>query len=385
MHVQLTIPRLSNSYKLYVYCSKNPEDINTISKVKAIQPTIIIDEAVATSQLVNGRDCYVVQDSPNYTQPGVTYNGPMLNLIPTLEYESSIDIVKINDYTYVNKLVLTPLPLNFKGTMVYYSVIGVDEVNNLITHLSKVNGILMESPFLDDGMRHIYACDNHTATDADVWKYVGACSFDETIELGDISNQATFNKYGIPFVEQVPIFEGKDVNVVTKSLAINNHIVLEIPNPWKKGDPTFNLRKLKSYKIQTVLNSQCSEFSEPTFQSRLPVPIEKMVVLCMRDAENPNSPIPIPYALAVENAAFDICEIIRKDGIYYNAAEHRKLSLNPYNISVTEKTAVFSESSTQDCIKLQFEATPAHTYKFTIYLFDIYGKVSEPAYFFIQV
>lgn len=384
MYAQLTIPRLSNTYKLYVYCSKNPEDINTISKVKAIQPTIVIDEALAVSQLVNGRDCYVIADSPDFPQDGVTYNGPMLNLLPTIEYETSVEVVRINDYTYANKLVLTPLPLNFHGTMVYYSAIGIDEANNLITHLSKVNGVLMETALLEDGVKHIYSCEDYTDTNDDVWNYVGACSFEDVIEIGDVSNAAMFDKYGMPFVEQVPTFKKEDVKVVTKSLANNNHIVLEIPNVWQKNNPKYNMRKLKSYKIQTVVNSQYSDFSEPTFQSTMPVSIEKMLILRMEDAENPNSPIPLPYSLVIGDGVFDIFEVIRKEGIYYNRVEHRALGLNKPVIPEGEHVAVFSEVSSQSSIKLQVEAYPAHSYKFTIYLFDVYGNVSEPVFFLVE-
>ena len=42
--------------------------------------------------------------------------------------------------THINQLVLNELPIKYNGTMLYYSIIGVDEANGLITHLSKVNG-----------------------------------------------------------------------------------------------------------------------------------------------------------------------------------------------------------------------------------------------------
>ena len=46
MFCRITIPRMSTHYKLYIYSSKSANDINTISKVRVIQPTYVIDEAI---------------------------------------------------------------------------------------------------------------------------------------------------------------------------------------------------------------------------------------------------------------------------------------------------------------------------------------------------
>lgn len=466
MYAQLTIPKLSNTYKLYVYCSKNPESINTIAKVRTLQPTLIIDEAVASTKTVNGVESYVIPDKPDVSLPGITWFGPKLTIIPTTEYETGIDVLKVNDYTYMNVLTMKELVTPTYGVMLYYSVIGVDETQVVngghpITHLSKVAGILMKAPFKDNGTRHIYSCDNSTDSTSDVWKYIGACSWDEEIRLGDISDMGAYNRYGCPFVTTVPIFKNEDIKVSVKPLASNNFVVMEIPNPWRQNNEKYNYRKLKSFKVQNVADEQYSDFSAPTFQSLLPVSIEKMVILEMKDAENPGSPIPIPYAAASENENFHVYEVVRKDGIYYNVLEHKKLGFNKFNIPIEEtrfpKTVlvddkpvvlpdvpaevipliptlggglivgepeptppgtvpdtpalgvpapttpviptdvpastirrvekvigVFSEGSVQDTIRIQLEAYPAHTYKYTIYLYDIYGNVSQPAFLFVE-
>ena len=72
---KLMIPKMSNTYKLYVYRAKNAESINTIEKVKTYKPVFIIDESVAETTDINGKDCYVIYDRPDFTAPGVTYNG----------------------------------------------------------------------------------------------------------------------------------------------------------------------------------------------------------------------------------------------------------------------------------------------------------------------
>lgn len=378
---KLTIPKMSNTYKLYVYSSKSAEDINTIAKVKTMMPTIIIDESTAETYMVNGKDCYVVYDKPNESQPGVTYNGPIPNLVPVTEYETKIGIVKINDYTYVNKVVFDELPLRYNGTMLYYSVIGVDEANGLITHLSKVNGVMIDSNYNQDGTRHLYSCQEYTGEGTDIWTYISSVSWQEDLEIGDVSNPAQIERFGIPVIEQVHIFNGEDVNASLRPVVSRNFMVLEIPNPWQRNNKEYNFRKLKSYKLQNVCDEQYSNFSEPTFQSLLPVSIEKMLILRKTDPVNPDTPI-LPNES--ENDDVDKYQVIRKDGIYYNAKDHRRLGLNKYNIPLEENIGVFSEGSVQDQIKMQVEALPNHVYAYTIYLFDVYGNVSEPAHFVVR-
>lgn len=373
---KLKIPKMSNTYKIYVYRAKNAESINTISEVKTMKPVFIIDESIAEAVDIDGVNYYVIYDKSDFSALGITYNGPVPNLVPTTEYETNIDVIPINNFTYVNQLTLEELPIKYNGTMLYYSAIGVDEQNGLITHLSKVQGVMIDSNY-KQGTRHLYSCDDNKDDETDVWKYVTSSPWDEAIKIGDINDVASMARYGIPVVETVPIFSGDEVNASTRPVTSRNFLVLEIPNPWRQNNKDFNFRKLKSFKIQNVCDEQYSDFSEPTFQSTLPVSIEKMLILKKKDAENPDEPISIG-----ENC--ETYQIIRKDGVYYNSKDHRKLGLNKYNIPLGENIGVFSEGSVQEQIKIQIEARPAHVYSYTIYLIDVYGKVSTPAHLVVR-
>jgi len=347
-------------------------------------PVIVIDESTAETQDVNGVQCYVVIDKAgdtNAVNTGITYNGPVPNLVPVTEYETSITVVSVNEYTYVNQLNLNDLPIKYQGTMLYYSVVGVDETNGLITHLSKVNGVMIDSDYQNKGTRHIYSCDNYTGEDTDVWNYVSSVPWNKDIKIGDISDASNMARFGIPVVEEVPIFSDEDVNVSTKPVVSRNFAVLEIPNPWQRNNKEYNYRKLKSYKVQNVCEEQYGDFSEPTFQSLLPVSLEKMVILRKIDPENPDEIIPIEYSFEENH---DLYQIIRRNGIYYDAKKHRKLGLNKYNIPLEEPVGIFSESSVQDQIKIQVETLPNHVYAYTIYLLDVYGNTSKPAHFVVR-
>jgi hypothetical protein len=374
---KIIIPKVSDKYKLYIFRSKNAESINTIAKVKELEPIFIIDESTAETETINNEVCYVLYDKSDFTATGITYCGPIPNLVPTSEYETEIAVVPINNYTYVNQLKLNELPIKYNGTMLYYSVIGVDEENNLITHLSKVGGVMINSDYKSDGTRHLYSCDDYNEEDkSGIWNYVASISWDEEIKIGDIADPATMKRFGNPMVETVPIFSSDEINASTRPVNSRNFMVLEIPNPWQQNNKKYNYRKLKSFKIQNVCNEQYSDFSEPTFQSLLPVSLEKMLIVKAVDQDNPEEIIPIDCK--------DKYEIIRKDGIYYSQKDHRKLGLNKYNIPLEEKTGVFSESSVQDQIKIQVEALPNHVYSYTFYLFDVYGNISEPAHLVVR-
>ena len=130
-------------------------------------------------------------------------------------------------------------------------------------------------------------------------------------------NQSAYDKLGCPVVEHVNMFSGDDVNVSLRPIASNNFMVLEIPNIWQQNNKTYNYRKLKSYKIQTVYDEQYSEFSVPTYQSLIPVSIEKMIILEKEDTED------IP-TLENKDESVKVREIIRKDGLFYKAYQRKR-------------------------------------------------------------
>ena len=379
MHTKITVPKLDGNYKLYIYCSKNPEDINTIAKVRTLIPTIIIDQANATTVVDGDKEYYVVHDmQPSSPVRGVTWNGPVLNLIPISEYETSIDVLKKNQYTYVNQLNFSEIPIGYEGTMLYYSVIGVEESGS-ITRLSDVKGVLVNIPY-KSGTRMIYSCNElKDNPEEEQWEYVGDCTWNEEISIGNIFDLPNIIRFGYPISEPIPVFNGNEINIVTKNLPTRNYILMEIPNVWQKRNGKYNYRKLKSYKIQNVYNEQYGEFSVPTFQSLLPVSIEKILIMRVKGNDYPEILRPDQTSLCDS-----IHQIIRKNGIFYNHSEHRKLGVNKYNIPVEENIAVFSETSMQDKIKIQIASTTSTTYWYTIYLVDVYGMFSEPIHFKVE-
>lgn len=374
MFCRITIPRMSTHYKLYVYSSKNASDINTISKVKNMQPVYVIDEAVALSKNINGVDSYVIDDIPGNSQPaGITYVGPAPNYIPVIEYETRLGVVKINNYTYTNKLSLVPLNTNYIGTIIYYSVIAIDEAVNTISHLSKVEQVLIDCKYEQNSVRHIYSCDD---LNEGQWVKVNTASWQENIVIGNLSDKPSLDKFGIPFVETVPQIDADKTRFDSRPTLCDNFGVLEIQNPWQRNNITFNFRKLKSYKVQNVIGNNYGQMSEPTYQSLLPLSIERMVIL--RETNKPMRDIPL---VEQYDTGIDMFEVIRKDGVHYRPSLHRKLGVNKYNIPLGETTAVFNESSMQDLIKMQIPAKPGNKYTFTIYLIDVYGNVSTPTSF----
>ena len=209
---QLTIPKIvsDTDLKLYIYRSTNADDINTISKVANLEPIMVIDQSTAATQTVNQKECFVVTDEQS-NATGITYYGPLLNTVPIIEYETIVNLVSVNTYTFANELILTPLELHHKeGIVFYYSVIAVDETNNTMSHLSKVNGILVKYIETQDLNRQILSCDNYTGDDSDQWNIVNTIPYDETdntIRIGDISRPYNIAQLGLPMVETVPKIE----------------------------------------------------------------------------------------------------------------------------------------------------------------------------------
>lgn len=370
--VKISIPKMNDTYQIYVYRSKHSEDINTIEKIRTLKPIAIIDSS--TALVKNGH--FIFYDKPG-TNFGITYMGPVPNTVPCMEYSTEIKAVAVNKYTFVNNLILEPLPIDYQGTMLYYSCIGVDEANNMITHLSKVSGVLVDTPF-KEGTRHLYSCNNYTGTAKDKWEYIAAVPWDEEICMGDMTDKSQFEKYGCPVIETVPTFRPDDVMVSTRPVPTSAFGILEIPNPWYKNNRIYNYRRMKAYRVCNVYDEQYSEYSEPTYQAQVPVSIEKMVIMC-RDGYEGN--VPMTETLNDETTQYTI---IRRDGLYYKPALHKNLGLNKYNIPLEENLAVFNEASVQEKIKKQVKMLPAHVYSFSIYMCDVYGHWSDPVDFIVR-
>ena len=363
--IRLKIDKSKNrNYKLLVYRSKKAEDINTISKVQKLQPVLIINEA----EIDTPEDYYIVYDDADNIE-GVTYLGPTPCSLPITEYQTDLTDLKINNYTYQNILRLTPLDRTYIGNMYYYSVIGVNETNQTITHLSRQRGVLHYCDF-KRGHRLVYSCED---SENPKWVSVGSASWDlETIEIGSKSSISKI--YGIPVVEKVPTFKSDEISIDIKNIPIYNTSLLAFPNVWQRNNDRFNYRKLKSYRIQNVFEGQYGDFSESTYQSKVPVSIEKIVIL-RKDITDFDF---IPSCVAINDTQCEHYEIIRKNGIYYNEERHKYYGINKYTIPVEESVGIFNECSVQDKIKMDIYTEFNKTYLYTFYIYDVYEHVSEP-------
>ena len=381
---ELTIPKIESedNVLLYVYRSTYSEDINTISKISNLTPIIIINQSLAETVTIDEKEYYKIQDKePNEEITGVTYNGPPTNTIPVNEYEYNIHLIMLNNYTHVNELILSPLELSHKdGIVFYYSVIGVIPDKEQITHLSKVNGVLVNYISNQDLIRELQSCDDYNDSDEDEWITVSHIEYNETtqdIRIGDINKQNTIDKFGLPVVQKVPSI--RDVKVSLNSLISNTYMTLEIENPWQNNNKYFNFRKLKSYRIRNTYQSQAGSFSVPTYQSELPVSIEKIIILMKQNPSDSEEIILINDDSAIK------FECIRRNGIFYNNIKHKSLNYNLWNVPLeNNKLSVFSETSVQDTINIQISAVPGNLYVFDIYLVDVYSNVSDNKHYIVE-
>lgn len=374
---KLIIPKINGVDKLYIYRSNDANDINTISKISKLEPVIVINQSEASTELFNMQECFMVYDEQGNGE-GITYFGPNINNVSIVEYGTEVNLIKINTYTFVNELILNPLPMNHKnGLMYYYSVIGINEETNQMTHISKTVGMLY--PYIDDSKvtREVWSCDNYNNDKDDIWELVNTVQYDETdtsIHIGNVNHEYEIRNFGIPVLETVPKIN--NINVSLNSLISDTFMVLEIQNPWQNNNKEFNYRKLKSYKIRNIYNYMYGDFSTPTYQSELPVSIEKMIIMYKENPSNTDSIIDIN-----DNDANKL-EIIRRDGMYYNKLEHKSLGYNQWNIPLeTNKLSVYSESSIQDTINIQISASVGNVYVFDIYLIDVYQNISENTHY----
>lgn len=374
-------PSDNKDLKFYIYRSKNANDINTIAKIKNLIPVLVIDEANYLKSNLEDNE-YVVYDDLSKTLPGVNYIGPEPVSIPATEYETVFSSHIYNEYTSSVILKLAPLDITYNGIMYYYSVIGVDTNNNLITHLSQVKTEILLSDYKNQGTREILACDDYTGFPKDNWYSIATPDWNTEIIFGDINNPITYNRYGTPFVNNVKIFNNTEIEVDTRCAVLFNHITIRIPNIWRMNNMTYNYRKLKSFKIRNIYNNKYGEFSEPTYQSSLPVSNEKLLIY-KKDITNED--------ISTRESAIDKTEndllvltIIRKDGLFYNSVQHKMLGCNKYNISEQEQIAVFNESSVQQEINIDFEAIGGAVYNYTFYIQDVYGKYSEPCVLIVE-
>ena len=214
----------------------------------------------------------------------------------------------------------------------------------------------------------------------DTWYNIANPDWNTEIVFGDIDNSITYNRYGSPFVEAVNIFSDVEIEVDTRCANLFNHIALKIPNIWRMENAEYNYRKLKSFKVRNIYDNKYGDYSEPTYQSSLPVSNERMLIFKKDVTRVTDKETPIDISETDKLAL----TVIRKNGIFYDIAQHRKYGCNKYNIDEKEKVAIFNESSVQKTINVDFDAIGGAVYNYTFYIQDVYGKYSEPCVLIVE-
>lgn len=350
----------AKQYKIFVYRSTNPSDIDTIDKIRTKQPVLIVDETVANLiTMPDMGETYPVYDADGF-QLGVQYHGPEPNSMPSTEYETQVDIEKINKTTYKNIINLVPLPAEYLGQMMYYTVIGVKD--SAITQLSAPKSVLFKMDYMQDD-REVWAADDYEAEDS-AWVKVGDFPWkDETIAIG---------KDFVPLIETVPMFTKDDVSIKDTLKYGKGLLTIEIPNIWRSANPEYNMRLTKSFKVRNTYGGKKSKFSVPTWQSKLPCIIERLDVY-MQELRTQDDASDIPYGS--DDLSLMVC---RNGGIYSHMANHQECGVNKYLIKADESTGLFTETSVNDVITINRRIIANRYYKLTFYLTDIYENHSEP-------
>ena len=360
-------PSEDRNLTFYIYRSKNLEDINTITKIKKYNPVLVLDETTYDQTCLED-DMYVVRDFSLNNPDGVTYLGPEPSNIPTVEYETTLHVIRVNDNTNITYLTMEPLPLQYDGIMYYYSVIALNPETQMISHLSQLQGVLFNTEYLE-GKRQIFCTEKYTGQDTDEWEELSTITWNDEIIIGDNRNSITYARFGKPCSAKVKIFNDEQVTANTRNTSLTNYMQLSFPNIWRGNNSEYNFRKLKSYKIRNVFDNKYGQFSEPTLQQTIQVTNEQLLIF--RKETRDNTPI---YRSDNDNLIF---KIIRRHGKYYRN-EYNKLEFNKYNIDANEQMAIFSESSIQDTITIDFNVKANSTYNYTFYIMDVYGTYSEP-------
>lgn len=391
---KLTIPKEQPEYKLYIYRSRNYKDVSTIAACRKLQPIIKIDQEVMPYEFDSVVDASTgdtleiyprfefYDKSPNTPIPGFEYFGPNVNNVPNYEFESEIDVSMLNAFTFKPFITLTPLPLEESkkhGNLYSYACLGVREEEGIVSHLNvQTIRILYEEKSEISWI--LYSCNDYNNNESDVWEEVGAIpSEKEKLIIGDPKAESIYAQFGSPIADPVP--ELTEVSASLNSVISANFMTLSIQNPWQGNNQNFNFRRLKSYRIITTAGGQYSRYSEPTYQSLVPVSIEKMIIYMRTDPDNENQ-----ISFNNINQKDDNCfSVIRKDGLYYNRAEHKQLGFNLWNIpSENRRLSVFSETSVMDSINIQIPASAGHTYVFDIYLIDVYGNHNNGLHYIVN-
>lgn len=368
-------PSINKNLKIYMYRSRNQADIESIGKVKNLLPVIVLNENTYPQDMMEN-DHYVIYDAPENLDT-VIYNGPQPTAIPTNEYETIYIQKALNEYTNCNIMKMNPLPLEYAGTLYYYSIIGVDSTNTLITHISRVKAEILCSDYVSMGNREIQYCNDYNGLSTDIWETLTTIDWNTDIVFGDLTDTVSYTRFGSPFIDEIKIFDTKDVIIDTRCVINFNHVTLTIPNIWQMDNQKYNYRKLKSFRIRNIYDEHYGDWSEPTYPSILPVTIERLLILRKDVTKLTSEERQHPIELSELNDTL-VYTIIRRNGKFYTI-DDISLSYNRYTLNEDEgNKAVYSENSVQPNIVFNFNARGNTVYNYTFYLEDVYEKYSAP-------
>lgn len=315
-----------------------------------------------------------VEDS-NKEEVGKVYYGPEPIGIGTpkcnLEYKISNPI----NSTYIPYFLITPdtiISEDYYGKIYFYRIVSINK-DNLISNPSNlcVKELYQKGTdvkhYLDVSKNYNYDKENA------VWDSLGVFESDKIIEIGR-PESTLFNTLGTVVNDDIPVFTADDIYVNTKYIYSDSKLILTYPNVWSIYNKDFNYRYFKAYRITAECDNKYSNKSDIlTINDKAHIPIDKMVIIKRVVTEEDDNSKILPSDL---NDGNTIKTYVRKNGCFYDESSYMPLPINV--ISSDSIFNLITEDSIFKTFELADSCIPGEEYNYTIYLFDSYGKQSNP-------
>ncbi|URZ18542.1 hypothetical protein [Clostridium felsineum] len=351
-----------------------PADIENIITME--DESIYITNKLASDYYNVTCDYYIeVIEVEDYTSkdtlPGIVYLGPNAHGLNAPKFTITKDF-----YTDETSLKVPYLKLqiddDFSGLFYYYTVIAIDHDLNV----SNPSEVIIES--LNQAASDInytlrlstdYSFKDLKGNWTDMLTGLGNASL---IELGKPGTD-NFKNFGAIVSDDIPIFKAGDIIVNSNYVNSDNVLVIKFPNVWYEH--IYDSRKCKAYELMTVMNKDVSEESPAIYESEYEIiPIEKLIVI-KRTATKDNAPT-VPSKIGDVGSEI-IKTYLRKNGLYYVENQHGGC---PYNVVSSDASTIvmsdFCDFSTMEIDNINCNSN--EKYNYTFYLFDSYGRQSNP-------
>lgn len=327
---------------LEIYRSEKAYDIDTIAKLKNKQPILRINELLAPAvEIMPGKMGYVVFDMEQVNQ-GIYYMGPEPNPIPCDLYETAVDFKMIGT-TFIPYIKMNLLTDENKGTMYYYSVVGVNKETGMITEVSMVKGVIFDIDY-KNGERIVY----EQGVGVNEWNEIGKVSWDKNDFTIGSQNENDVTTPGVT-IPKNDVIKPDDIKIDSKEVMYTGKINLILPNVWKSE---YQMRKTKQYCVQNSFDKKLSQVFGPTYSMEIPVSFEEVIVTFYNQQRE-------EYKVT----------IVKKNGLFFRD-EYKDLGINKYLI--TDQIAVFSFDSVQETIVIEAPLVYGQTYDVKIELVDVF-------------